>query len=370
MKYPHDSITINHRVVKIDDICSSRVSEFDEFETYTFLFIRRWFSSENHFEIQTSGSTGPAKKISFNRDQMIASARMTEKALGLKPAYTALVCLDTRFIAGQMMLVRCFTTGMAIQAVTPSSNPFVGLNLLIDFAALVPYQVYHTLEAPEFRFFNSINTIIVGGAPIDPVVIDKLEKFDSRFFATYGMTETISHVALQQLNGPGSSIFFKVLPGVSVGTDSRNCLTLSVPFIPERIITNDIVELQGSQEFRWLGRWDNVLNSGGVKIIPEKVEEEVRKVFVRLNLQRRFFLSALDDPRLGEKTVLFVEGDQLSLSDQQYLREELPKVLTRYEIPKEVFILKFFEMTQTGKINRFSTRQNSDKSLQKFTLKN
>src|SRR5688572_19141149 len=167
MKYPHDSLTINHRVVRIDDIRSSRVAAFDAFETSTFLFIRRWFSDENQFEIQTSGSTGPSKTISFTRDQMIASARMTEKALGLQPSYTALICLDTRFIAGQMMLVRCFTTGMAIQAVTPSSGPFAGLTAPVDFAALVPYQVYHTIETPESRFFNTTNTIIVGGAAID-----------------------------------------------------------------------------------------------------------------------------------------------------------------------------------------------------------
>jgi o-succinylbenzoate---CoA ligase len=369
MKYPYDIITMNGRAVSIDDICSQRETGLDDFEVSTFSFIRKWKTDAQHFDIFTSGSTGPAKKITFTRDQMMASARLTAQALDLKAGYTALVCLDTRFIAGQMMLVRSFTTGMHIVAVTPSANPFSELVSPVDFAALVPYQVYHILETPEARFFNSIGTIIVGGAALDDTICTRLQQFNTAFYATYGMTETISHVGLQKINGPDATAYFTPLPGISTETDHRDCLILTVPFLKEKIITNDLVELKGSGQFIWLGRWDNVLNSGGVKIIPERVEDQIRIVFREMNFDQKFFLSAVPDVQFGDKIVLFVEGTPFTLQDQRSLREALSKALSPYEIPKEVIILKSFEMTQSGKLNRYSTRQNIDKSLQKFTLK-
>lgn len=369
MSYPHTAITINNRRVTITDIRSAVEKPQDEFEEHTFEFIRQWFSDQRHFEIQTSGSTGIPKRITFHRDQMISSARMTEKALLLKSGYTALVCLDTRYIAGKMMLVRCFTTGMAILAVTPTANPLSHLNSPVHFTALVPYQVYHILESTATSHFNSIHTAIIGGAPLEKSIIPKLNTLGTNFFATYGMTETISHIALQKLNGADQSEWFKAIPGVSIGQDDRSCLVISVPFLPEPLVTNDIVELRNSTEFRWLGRWDNVLNSGGVKVIPEKVEENIRRIFERLELPRRFFLSSIPDMKLGDKIVLFVEGNDISLHLQQRLSEELLDELEPYEAPKEVIVLTTFEMTNTGKLNRFSTARNSDKSRQKFTLK-
>jgi O-succinylbenzoic acid--CoA ligase len=367
--YPHNAITINRRRVAVADIVAGVATAQDEFEANTFHFIQKWMSNAMLFELHTSGSTGIPKKVVFNRGQMEASARMTAEALSLQPGYTALICLDTRFVAGQMMLVRCLITGMAIVAMTPSANPLSGLNTRIDFAAMVPYQVFHILESTEVSYFNKIRTIIIGGAALDQQVKARLQKLDTRFYATYGMTETISHIALQKLNGSDRSDTFKSLPGISVNTDSRQCLTIKVPFLSEELVTNDLVELVSNHEFVWLGRWDNVLNSGGIKIIPEKVEEALRHVFENLGIQRKFFISSIPDVQFGDKIVLFVEGDEIMLQDQHRLGVEIPKVLSPYEIPKEVIILKSFEMTESGKLNRYRTRQNCDKSSQKFTLK-
>lgn len=369
IRYPHDAITINHRRVSINDILTSTASAQDQFEVNTFGFIKRWLDGDEIFELHTSGSTGTPKKIAFHRDQMIASALMTVKALTLQSDYTALVCLDTRFIAGQMMLVRCLMAGMGIVAVTPSANPFSGLQGPVDFAALVPYQVFHILHSTEVSFFNTVRRVIVGGAALDPQVIRQLQSFDAAFYATYGMTETISHIALQRLNGSDQSKFYHTLPGISVRTDERQCLVIRVPFLERELITNDLVELRSNHEFRWLGRWDNILNSGGIKIIPEKIEENIRQVFDELGIHQKFFISSIPDMQFGDKIVLLVEGAEITLQDQSQLSDGLSKVLASYEIPKEVIILKSFEMTESGKLNRFRTRQNIDKSLQKFTLK-
>jgi O-succinylbenzoic acid--CoA ligase len=367
--YPFEFITINGRNIEISAILTRTAYPQDEFEQNTFDFICRWRSEEQRFELQTSGSTGAPKKISVSREQMVASATLTGEALSLMNGYQALICLDTRYIAGQMMLVRCFVIGMKIIAVTPCANPFVHTEQVIDFVALVPYQVYAILDSVQHKVFNVINTVIVGGAPIDAVAVKKLQSYSTQFYATYGMTETVSHVALKRLNGASASNDFKVLPGVEISLDDRGCLMLDVPYLSTRMVTNDIVEILGHGAFLWLGRFDHVINSGGVKIMPETVEEQVGMIFSELHYPHRFFISSDRDEKLGEKVVLYVEEKIFTAIEQVFLSETLRKVLPAYALPREIITVNKFETTQTGKINRLRTVQNSDKTLQKFTLK-
>jgi len=370
MKYPHDQIWINGRDVRVQAIRDATTEGLDDFEKQTFSFIRAWLTGQETFELQTSGSTGTPKKIIIHRDQMIASARLTQKAIGLHENFTAFLCISPEYIGGKMMLVRALALGMKLVAVTPAANVFETLpsSMAIDFAALVPYQLYHVVRSKEARWLNLMKTIIIGGAALDAETSAMLDSFTCRCYATYGMTESISHVALQVLNGPGKSQEFNVLPGIIASQDDRGCLVIEAAYLSEKIITNDLISQPSANSFRWLGRWDNIMNSGGVKIIPEEIERKMQAV-VDQTSRHNFMLCSAPDQKLGEKIILLLEGNELDATTIAKLKRELPKVLSRYELPKEVFVLKNFRYGPTGKLKRAETAMNIDKSVQNFTLK-
>jgi O-succinylbenzoic acid--CoA ligase len=346
---------INNRHVPILDIVEQRVTPLDDFEEAVFACIREWNSNTNTFVFHTSGSTGAPTALTFARDQLIRSAQSTAAAFGLRNNDTALVCLRPSFVAGRMMIVRALVIGMKIVAVTPSSNPLVNLSedQQIDFAAVVPLQLQAMIEAGLHERLKRIRTILVGGAPVSrylrQLVLDNL---NGNVFQTYGMTETLTHVALDHITG--SEEAFDAMPGVVLGQDERGCLTVTSPVVGRKVVTNDIVELLNKNRFRWLGRYDNVINSGGVKIIPEQIERKVEAAFGRLNIQNRFIAAGVPDERLGSALVLIVESEQ-----QEGLKEklvhELARVLNTYENPRKIHFLPSFVYTMGGKINRMET---------------
>jgi O-succinylbenzoic acid--CoA ligase len=325
-----------------------------EFEKSTISFCRDWLSGKDEFKLKTSGSTGAPKEIILKRSAMEASALQTIKALQLKSGNTALVCLDTKYIAGQMMLVRSFVGNMNIIAVEPSANPLEGINQQVDFVALVPYQVENILVSTHGKL-NQVACAIIGGAAVSNSLRDKIRKSKCAFFATYGMTETISHVALQKLNGENAQDYFELLENIHVRLDERGCLCIKADYLGDEIVTNDLVELIDEKKFKWLGRVDNVINSGGVKIIPEKVEAVFEKIFNTLQIANRFFVAPVPDEKLGQRAVVVFEGEPL---DQEFLKQisnEAAAHLAKYEIPKDfVFKTKFVEAAN-GKINRHSS---------------
>ncbi|HEY3430644.1 MAG TPA: AMP-binding protein [Cyclobacteriaceae bacterium] len=344
-KYIHTSIAINNREVNLADIQAGKVSSFSAFENATFTFMKEWLSGENLFKFQTSGSTGTPKEIALTRNQLQQSAQRTIEALTLSERDTALVCLDTKYIAGKMMLVRSLESNMKIVAVEPSSNPLKGVTNQITFAAFVPLQLQQMLSNNDsLQKLNQMKGIIIGGGAISHALQSEIKKLSCPAFATYGMTETVSHIALQRLNGPDASDFFHVLPGIQISLDGRGCLVIDMPEFEDSIVTNDFVELIGQDHFRWLGRYDNVINSGGFKISPEKIE----KILESILPERAFFVTSFYDERLGEKLVLVVEGNRMHI-DFSKLQ------LHPYETPKEVIHLPEFIRTETGKINRGKT---------------
>lgn len=354
--YPYDSIQINGRNVQVRDITSGNSYASSEFEKSTFEFITGWLNGTRNFTQQTSGSTGFPKKITITRAQMIASATMTADALELKNGYCALLCLSPQYIAGKMMLVRSFVTGMKIIAVEPSGNPLKNLSLHqpLDFAAFVPYQLREILHSDQSRFLKSMRKIIVGGSTVDENIISDIQPYSCDFYATYGMTETISHIALRRLNGRKASEDFTTLNGISVELDERGCLIIGWSHLHDKVVTNDLAELTQENSFRWLGRWDNVINTGGIKVIPERLELSISKIFDDQKIDRRFFVGGLLDEKLGSKVVLFVEG---SLNPD--VREQLQKIMngtiSKYECPKDIVTFKSFVFTENGKINRKGT---------------
>lgn len=343
-------------------------------------FTRAWLRGDEAFTVHTSGSTGAPKPIQLRRRQMIASARATGAALGLTAGMTALVCLSVRYIAGRMMLVRGFELGMNLVIVEPSADPLAALpaEIAIDFAALAPLQMQTLLEQalaahndscfPDdtmqaFRYrrwLDAMHAILVGGGPLTPALEAQIRQLAAPVYHTYGMTETATHVALRRLNGASASPAFIPLPGVVTGVDGRGCLQLRGPMTDDVLLqTNDLVELQADGAFIWIGRWDNVINSGGVKVHVESVEATLATIAAdqpELGLvQRRYFVAGLPDDRLGQVVTLVVEGGALQEDQMQQLRWAASQALPRHHAPRQVIFAPHFVETPTGKIDRKAT---------------
>jgi len=326
-----------------------------DFEKSTLKFCCDWLNHRQEFVIQTSGSTGSPKPITLFRDQMEASARQTIEALQLKAGETALVCLDTKYIAGQMMLVRSLLAGMNIMALEPSSNPFDKVkDLRIDFVALVPYQLDNIINQ-AFVKLNQVRCAIIGGAAISQSLKEKIKESKCAIYATYGMTETLSHIALQRLNGKNKQDYFKAFPSVRLRRDDRGCLCINANYLKEEVITNDLVELLVERKFRWLGRIDNMINSAGVKVIPEKVELILNPILASFQIVNRFFIIGLPDEKLGTKVAVVIEGPAFNKELQKEILFKAAKKLSKYELPKQFLFAVRFSETTTGKINRAAT---------------
>lgn len=338
------------------------------FDHSTLNFCHAWLNNKQEFQLHTSGSTGIAKPITITRQQMEASAWLTIKALSLKPSFVSLVCLDTKYIAGQMMLVRSLVLGINIIAVEPTSNPFekVPSTQSIDFAAFVPYQIQTIVNSSSRNRLEDLKCAIIGGAPLELTTKKELQLFSCAFYATYGMTETISHVALQRLNGEQPQDFFEALDDIELEKDERGCLVIQASYVSDKkIITNDLVEIISEKKFRWLGRWDNIINSGGIKISPEKVELAVQEIFDSLKLSNRFFITGFPDEKLGQKVTLVIEGVGFTEDIKLKLERNIKVRISSYEQPKEMLFIKNFKRTETGKVMRTETMHLIPASSQK-----
>lgn len=346
-------------------------------------FCQRWLSGATEFVVRTSGSTGAPRPITLRREQMQASAHATGQALGLRAGMRALVCLPVRYIAGQMMLVRGLELGLAMTLVEPAGDPLAALptEALFDFTAVVPLQLQALLDGPAaYRpRLDRMQAILVGGAPISATLEQRAQSLTAPVYHTYGMTETSTHVALRRLNGPHASAWFHPLPGVEIATDARGCLRIKGPMtLDQWLQTNDRVELtvgrpkspsQATEptpldplaaaapvaypSFRWLGRWDNVVNTGGVKVQVETVEAAVERAWMALGLaERRVFVASLPDARLGEAVTLVIEGEPLAQAAEDALLAALTAPLDRFQQPRRVVYLARLVETATGKIDR------------------
>lgn len=353
MTFP--GIVINGTAYDYDQVRNKNYEPKTDFEDATLNFICQWLEGKERFLLTTSGSTGTPKQIEITRDQMVASAKLTERALALKPNFTSLICLDTKYIAGRMMLVRSLVTGMNMIANEPSANPLAQLgNDRIDFAAFVPYQLSTIIEQSPEKL-NQIKIAIVGGGRVEPELHQRLRSLDCQCYETFGMTETLSHIALRKLNGENATSSFTTLPGIIISKDKRGCLVLDVPYLATPVVTNDLVDIIDTTQFIWLGRWDNVINSGGAKVIPEKVENTLKDLFHEMSRSHRFFIAGLADQMLGQKVCLIIEGEELPDAEIKMIKEKIKASVPRFEVPKDIYFVKKFVDTETGKINRPET---------------
>ncbi|WP_375241965.1 AMP-binding protein [Lacinutrix sp.] len=303
-------------------------------------FLIQWLDQSKTITLNTSGSTGVPKTITMQKRAMVNSAIATGVYFNLKPKQRALLCLPAHYIAGKMMLVRAIVLGLELDSIEPKSNLEIDINKQYQFTAMVPMQLEKNINK-----LNNIKTLIVGGAKVSSVLQSNLQTLKTAIFETYGMTETVSHIAVKHLNNPDNNLNFKVLPNINISQDNRNCLVVEAPNIcDEKIITNDIVKVHSKNEFEWLGRFDNIINSGGLKVFPEQIENVL---YHKIN--NRFFIASEKDNTLGERVVLVIEGKENSLNASAL------NDLSSYYKPKVVYYVDEFVATDSGKIKRIET---------------
>lgn len=354
-----DYLTLNTYRFSYDQIVKGDFyrDELSPFEMGTLAFCKDWLKGKMSFELTTSGSTGSPKTIQIGRNQMQASAVMTLKKLGLLSNDRMLVCMDTAYIAGKMMLVRGFEGNMAMTIVTPTSDPFKLLpaDFECDFTALVPFQIKTILEgrAENKAILNRMKAIIIGGGAVSFALEKELQSIKAPVYSTYAMTETVSHIALKKLNGADKESLYHTLPGVKIGVDERGCLTINAPVTNDQtIVTNDLVTIIDEESFKWEGRIDNVINSGGIKIQVERLEAEIEKILKALHISQRFIVAGIPSASLGEQVVLVLEGNALDKAMEQMVNYHFKRSLSTYHVPKSIHYLPRFIETETGKIQR------------------
>lgn len=326
---------------ELKEVAYSFIKEGQPFERIIGDFLLDWLDEKPFIKVKTSGSTGKPKSIKIQKQAMVNSAITTGDAFGLRPGFTALHCLPANFIAGKMMLVRAMILGLELDLVEPKSSLEIPQHKHYHFCAMIPMQLQKSLKIAE-----QIDVIIVGGAPVSLSLKDSLKSLKNKIFATYGMTETVSHIAIKPLNGESAdSQHFKVLEGVQILQNDKGCLVINAPHLySDNIETNDVVKLYSDTEFEILGRLDNVVNSGGVKLHPEQIERKLQPY-----IHQRFFVAGMPDDSLGEKLVLVLEGEDNNLSQEAF------KDLDKYEVPKKIFAIKKFVETENQKIQRNKT---------------
>ncbi len=329
-------------------------------------FLDEWNNDSERVLVHTSGSTGAPKPLWVEKRRMEASARITCDFLGLKEGDTALLCMPLDYIAGKMMVVRSLVRKLKLMVVEPTGHPLVAHQLprVLTFAAMVPMQVYNSLQVPEERErLRQIRHLIIGGGAIDDALARELKDFPNYVWSTYGMTETLSHIALRRLNGAEASEWYTPFDNVSISQNEDGCLVIDAPEVcAERLVTNDIVEISQGR-FRVVGRKDNVICSGGIKIQAEEVERALMPY-----LHVPFMITKRKDSKFGEIVVMMVEcrgerreergewkeergeriEESLKTRLQRLCREHLPK----YWQPRDFVFVERIPMTETGKIAR------------------
>lgn len=305
-------------------------------------FVSDWQSDSPMLLVHTSGSTGKPKPMLVEKRRMEASARITCGFLGLRAGDTALLCMPLDFIAGKMVVVRSLVWGLRLVAVEPSGHPLKGLTESPTFAAMVPMQVYNSLKVEEERrLLRGITHLIIGGGAVNSDMAEELRGFPNAVWSTYGMTETLSHIALRRLSGAEASEWYEPFDGVGVTTNADGCLVIDAPAVcAQPLVTNDIAEIApDGRRFRIRGRRDNVVCSGGLKLQIEEMEARLQP-----HLNVPYMISKRPDDKFGEAVVLLAVTD-----DMESVREVCRKHMPRYEQPRYFLAVSALPMTPTGK---------------------
>ncbi|HEY5688791.1 MAG TPA: AMP-binding protein [Yeosuana sp.] len=328
---------VNYNQDDIKEIAYSFIKEGLPYEQAVGDFLMDWLDSKSFIKVKSTGTTGKPKLIKLDKQAMVNSSIFTGNFFNLAPGDKALHCLPANFIAGKMMLVRAMILGLEIDLIEPSAHPVFNSKRAYDFCAMLPIQLQNSMDK-----IGNFKNIIVGSIKASNELIDAIKDFQVNIFESFGMTETATHIALKALNNfnkEGNDFskdksVFKTLPDIFVSQDERGCLVIKSPHLSKHpIVTNDIVKLYSDTEFEWLGRFDNVINSGGVKIFPESVEE---KLFGKIDC--KFFIASERDKKLGERVILIVEKEFADIDTSIF------NILDKYERPRHIYAVKKFDV--------------------------
>lgn len=308
--------------------------------------VRDWYNewiTHDSFTLKTSGTTGAPKQVRHHKDAFIASAKRTNAFFGINEDSLLMLALPVSGIGGKMMVIRAAVAHCRLLCVTPAANPLenVSISEPVTLAAFTPMQL-HNILAHSHTALSQIQQIIIGGSPVDPDLESKLVALQIKAWESFGMTETLSHFALRSMG----TTTFSALGEVTFSQDQNDCLVVhdeAIHFLP--IVTRDIIEWISDKQFRWKGRIDFMINSGGIKLHAEELEEKLRPV-----INRNFFISGEKDPVLGQKVVLTIEGPRDEELEQ---RIQTTNALGKYEKPREIRFVPMFQRTASGKVLRY-----------------
>lgn len=347
MKQKIKGLNINGRFFtpnELEIFCREEISKNTDpdWKLDIFRFILDFLSESEFISQQTSGSTGAPKTIQLSKQAMLKSAENTVSFFNLERNQKAVLCLPVKYIAGKMMIVRAFLAQMNLILIEPGGTPDFSKLGEVDFCAMVPIQAANLLEQNNWP---NIKTLILGGAETSSELFEKMQKVKTEVFETYGMAETCSHIALKQINGENPQQVFTTLSGIRISKDERDCLVIDTPFLKEKVITNDCVELVSENKFKWLGRIDNVINSGGLKIQPEILEKKFEEI-----LQKTCVILSEPDEILGQKMVLVVETT--GTENQNQILEKLSPFFDKKMLPKIIRFIDELPRNKSFKIDR------------------
>lgn len=328
---------------QLQEYIRGRYDIAEEWEQCLYDFMLQWLSDSDEIALQTSGSTGQPRQIVFPKSAFEASARATINYFDIQPDSNLLLCLPAQYVAARLMVVRAFVGNCNLVILPPSGNPLAQLTVPIDFAALVPLQVSNALSlCPEK--FALISKMIVGGSSVSDTLKAQLASVTTSVWETYGMTETLTHVAVKQVNGMDGDCF-EALPGVTFSKNDSDCLVVYAPHIAtNEVATNDIVQLVDNKRFTLLGRADCVINTGGVKVQAEIIEAKLSAL-----ISIPFAVFGSPDERLGQQVTLVVEGKKLDFNFELLFQKA---ELTKFEWPRLIVECQKLPLTDSGKIKR------------------
>jgi len=326
--------------LKLFELSKDHLDFYDE-DLYAFL--HDWNSNKPNINTFTSGSTGNPKSIKLSKKAILESAIATNHFFNLNERSSFFICLPTKYIAGKMMVIRAIIAKAKIIIAKPEAIPVKKLTTPVSFCAMTPYQVLNCTKENKDQL-NLISQLIIGGSPVNNVLCTELTSLKTRCYISFGMTETISHIALKSIN----KSIYECLPHVSISTNENNQLIIDAPLINVHdMVTNDIISLKDDKHFIWMGRADNIINSGGVKLHPEIIEKKLDNVLFGYH----FFIDKVPHTTLGSQPILIID----ETANDQLISKSLA-ILNKYETPKKIYKTDQFYFSGNNKINRSKTK--------------
>lgn len=341
---------IQYDVNNIDNAIDNNNGQDIRFIEEIVSFIKDWFDNTKTILVHSSGSTGTPKPLYVEKEKMMNSAIMTCEFLGLKSNDKALLCMPMKYIAGKMVIVRALVANLNIIPITPCGRPLERIDESIEFAAMIPMQIFNSLnDEHDSKILSQIRDVIIGGGSVDKTITDKIENFPNNLWSTYGMTETLSHIALRKLNGILRSEWYTPLKNIRISHSKEMTLCIDAPELcQEFLVTNDICEIDSYGNFKIIGRRDNTINSGGIKIQIEEIEDILKE-----KTNAKFIITSAKDIKLGDKMVMLIEKGQ----DLSIVIEACNKYLSPYKRPKEYIEIEQLPLTETGKPDRAKAKE-------------